>query len=852
MKTKHLLFSTIFVAGALASCTNEDFVENGAVELAGEKVNVAITATKGGVLDAETRIGFEVGEDGSLAGTPYWQSTDKLGGLLFTNADGSGMLTNYPFIPTEEIAEGDKPAAMTFKTPTAVSKGTYVFYTPYDGKYVNNKEFTTELADRQEMDPANPTAHLSANNFMISPVVSLEGIPYEEEGAVNELPIQFKSIYNYTRLKITLKEAQAPVTIQRIVFKDANPSPTAFNTKAKIVPSKIAELVAGVTENWSDGKATSLTEVLASDGASGKYINASKAIASDYELAANKFETAILNALVDQTAGASAITLSIKGGVTLNAGESFNAYVLLPYGTYNDGISYDIYSDKGVTESQVIKPSAGNLSLKAGRTASASCELNYTLNNNDFKTPETFDISSDQDWADAVAFVTENYNLYGNSSSWNTPTFNLLKDVKGTLPAFKITVAGNGNKLTLTGDNKLTAATLANGALTDVDVINEGTLTVEKYDATNTAYTLKSLVNKGTVTVNGNLSLTTTLKNEATFTNNGKVTVTATTTNGNATSKPAAVLTNNGAFIANGALTNEANATINVNYVQGGSFTLSAASTNSAKASIVIADKAELTASAAALTNAGTITLNGTASLKGGTTLDNENGIIVIADASKDYKLTLPASGKAGIIKTSVATLAGIKAAQAKVDALTANKLINRIELTASIQVEGDLNMTVADLSLAAGVELEINNNKTVTCKNLVIAGAGVSVAAYDKAGTEEEPAAKLTAGSVTVEEGGSFVNNEGVTIGDACTALTVGKNASLTNNGDINAGVAETDVTVKVAANGKLTIGETGTMTNAKLNITENAGTITNASDTEIKVAGKMVGNMSGKFSFQ
>lgn len=850
MKTKHLLFSTIFVAGALASCTNEDFVENGAVELAGEKVNVAITATKGGVLDAETRIGFEVGEDGSLAGTPYWQSTDKLGGLLFTNADGSGMLTNYPFIPTEEIAEGDKPAAMTFKTPTAVSKGNYVFYTPYDGKYVNNKEFTTELADRQEMDPANPTAHLSANNFMISPVVSLEGIPYEEEGAVNELPIQFKSIYNYTRLKITLKEAQAPVTIQRIVFKDANPSPTAFNTKAEIVPSKIAELVAGVTENWSDGKATSLTEVLASDGASGKYINASKAIASDYELAANKFETATLDALVDQTAGASAITLSIKGGVTLNAGESFNAYVLLPYGTYNDGISYDIYSDKGVTESQVIKPSAGNLSLKAGRTASASCELNYTLNNNDFKTPETFDISSDQDWADAVAFVTENYNLYGNSSSWNTPTFNLLKDVKGTLPAFKITVAGNGNKLTLTGDNKLTAATLANDALTDVVVINEGTLTVEKYDATNTAYTLYSLVNKGTVTVNGNLSLTTTLKNEATFTNNGKVTVTTTTTNGNATSKPAAVLTNNGVFTATGALTNEANATINVNYVQGGSFTLSAASTNKAKASIVIADKAELTASTAALTNEGTITLNGTANLNGGSSLANANGTIIIADASKGYKLTVPASP--GIIKTTVATLAGIKAAQAKVDASTANKLINRIELTASIQVDDNLDMTGADLSLAAGVELEINHTKTVTCEGLVIAGAGVSVAAYDKAGTVEEPTAKLTASSVTVEEGGSFVNNEDVTIGDVCTALTVGKNASLTNNGDIKAGVAETDVTVKVAANGKLTIGETGTMTNAKLNITENAGTITNASDTEIKVAGKMVGNMSGKFSFQ
>lgn len=843
MKTKHLLFSTIFVAGALASCTNEDFVENGAVELAGEKVNVAITATKGGVLDAETKIGFEVGEDGSLAGTPYWQSTDKLGGLLFTNADGSGMLTNYPFIPTEEIAEGDKPATMTFKTPTAVSKGTYVFYTPYDGTYVNNGEFTTELADRQEMDPANPTAHLSDNNFMISPTVSLAGIPYGEEGAVNELPIQFKSIYNYTRLKITLKEAQEPVTIQRIVFKDKSGS--AFNTTAKIVPSQIRALVNAIDKKWSDGKDISgTTGIVVNSGD----LDASKAIASDYELAAKSFE--VTSALVEQTAGASAITLSIKGGVTLKAGESFNAYVLLPYGEYTNGISYDIYSDKGVTESQVIKPSAGNLELKAGRTASASCELNYTLNNNDFKTPETFDISSDQDWTDAVAFVTENYNLYGNSSSWKTPTFNLLKDVKGTLPAFKITVVGNDNELTLTGDNKLTAATLASAALTNVSVINEGTLTVEKYDATNTAYTLNSLVNKGTVTVNGNLSLTTTLKNEATFTNNGKVTVTATTTNGNATSKPAAVLTNNGAFIANGALTNEANATINVNYVQGGSFTLSAASTNSAKASIVIADKAELDASAAALTNAGTITLNGTANLNGGSSLANANGTIIIADASKGYKLTVPAS--AGIIKTSVATLAGIKAAQTKVNASTANKLINRIELTASIQVEGNLNMTGADLSLAAGVELEINDGVTVTCEDLVIAGAGVSVAAYDKEGTEEKPTAKLTAGSVTVEEGGSFVNNKGVTIGDACIALTVGKNASLTNNGEIKAGTAETTVTVKVAANGKLTIGETGTMTYAKLNIIENAGTITNASDTEIKVIGKMVGNMSGKFSFQ
>ena len=312
MRTKHLLFSTVLAAAAFTACTNEDLVEMPAnVDLGGEKVNVSILASKGGS-DVETRIGLDPTEEGKLTGTPEWERGDMLGGLLYTNTDGNAMLTTYPFTPAEEIAEGEKPENMTFTTPTAVSKGLYVFYTPYNKKYVNNGAFEVTLPDRQEMDPANPTAHLMGeNNFMISPTVSLAGIPY---GDGCELPIQFKSIYNYLRVNITLKEATEPVTIQRIVFKNGS---TGFATTAKVVPSKINALQENASGNWSDGQPSASTEVLV---ASTYELNAEKAVASDYEKAAKTFETATAADLVEQSGSTAAIVLSIKGGVTLEAG----------------------------------------------------------------------------------------------------------------------------------------------------------------------------------------------------------------------------------------------------------------------------------------------------------------------------------------------------------------------------------------------------------------------------------------------------------------------------------------------------------------------------------------------------
>lgn len=849
MKTKHLLFSTVLAAAAFSACTNEDFVENTpGVDLGGEKVNISILASKGAD-EAATRIGLDPNENGSLSGAkPYWENDDMLGGLLFTDPAGANMLTNYPFKPSETIEEGEKPTAVTFTTPTAVSKGLYVFYTPYDKKHVSNGTFTTTLADRQEMDPADPTAHLMANDFMISPTVSLAGIEY---GAENELPIRFKSIYNYVRINITLKEATEPVTIQRIVFKNAASS-GSFATTAQIVPSRLRALQGGATGNWSDGKdKVGGTTILTADND----LDAEKAVVSDYSKAADEFM--VTSNLVTQTGATSAIVLSIKGGKELKAGESFNAYVLLPHGTYTDGISYDIYSDKGVSE-QILKPTSGSLELKAGRTSSASCTVNFTINNNDFEVPETFDIASDQDWKDAVAYVTENYSIYGSTTSWNTPTFNLLKDVKGTLPNFAIDVTGT-SKLTLTGENTLNGTIAYN--LTSANIVNEGTLTVAAKPAPATTYTVNSLANSGTVTVNGDLTITTTLTNTGTFVNAGKTTVTTTTMNGDATKKPAAVLTNTGTFIATQALTNCEGATINVNNTAASTgFTLSAASTNSKGANINIASGATLTASAAALTNAGTITLNDAAILAGGTTLDNgkaadnDEGTIVITDASKNYQLTVPANGQNGIIKTTVSTLAGIEAAQKKV-AGTANNLINTIELTSSIKVDDDLDLDGVNLSLAKDVKLEIENAKTVTCENLVVAGAGASVAPYSADGSVDEPAATLATTTVDVKDGASFTISKNITVGEdtnsEVTALTVGKASSLTNNGSIvgdDAGT--TPITVNVAAGGSLVNSAEGTVT-GKLEIESNNGKISNSSKTAIKVVGSMAGSMEGNFSF-
>ena len=841
MRTKHFFFSAVLAASAFSACTNEDFAENGNVAVNGEAVNISIAASKGGD-QADTRFGIDVNTDGSL-GNQYWVESDMLGALLYAANDGSAMLTNYPFTPAGKFDENGKAATMSFKTPTAVSKGTYVFYTQYLKDYVDNGAFNVELADRQEMDPADPTAHISNYDFMIAPAVDLAGIKY---GDATELPLTFRSIYNAVRFHIELKDANAPVTIQRIVIKDGNSSPTAFKTKSKIVPSNLTALVGAVTEKWSDGKATDQTAVLTAF----KELDASKAVSADYQMAADALE--VQTGHVDQTDGAASIVLAIKDGKTLKAGEAFDAYVLLPAGKYANGLAFYIYTDKGVSK-QTIETGDSFSGLTAGKTKRINADLKYTVNDNNIELPTTFDIASDQDWLDAVAYVTTNYGAYGNTTNWNTPTFQLLKDVKGTLPSFKINVNTGANKLTLTGENNLT--TIASD-LTQANIVNEGTLAIGPAAgataANPTEWTINSLTNKGTLSVatNSKLTVTTTVANVGSIVNAGEVVVTTTTTNGDATSKVAATITNTGKMTLTEALTNEEGATINVNQPAVGEFILSAASKN--YGDINIADGATLTASAAALTNQGIITLNNAAELNGGTVLDNTNGIVIITDASKSYKLTKPAAGAYGVIKTAVSTLDAIKKANDKVGD-EANKLINTIELTQSIKVEAALDLTSAvNLSLAADVKLEINKDVTVTCGNLIVAGTGVSVAPYDKAGEEKNPAAKVTAGSIEIAENATFDIAKNLTVGDACTALTVAKNASLTNNGTIKAnGAAETPVTVNVAENGKLTNAATGKMENAKLKVDTNAGAIINQSETAIKVAGGMVGTMTGNFTF-
>lgn len=836
MRTKYLLFSTILAAAAVSSCSNEELVENPGIETGGEKVAISITAQKGD--DASTRAGIDVAEDGKL-GPQFWEASDKLGGLLYSAVDGSAMLTNYPFVPTDMGAfeNGGKPTSMSFKTPTAVSKGTYVFYTPYATKHVGNEKFEVELSDRQEMDPANPSAHMGKYNFMIAPAISLNGIEYGEDGALNNLPIQFRSIYNLTRISIKLDKAKAPVTIQRIVIRDG--ADAALKTKSQIVPEKINALVDAVAEDWSADKADIITPA--------GELNAAKAVSSDYQLAAKALEVSADH--VTQTDGASAIVLAVNGGKTLNAGETFDAYVLLPAGAYADGLKYAIYTDKGVSEQEIA--TAELKALTAAKSKKISCTLNYTEGDNNIELPMTFDIASAQDWTDAVSYVTTNFGAYGNTSNWKTPTFNLLKDVKGTLPAnFKIDVTTGTNKLTLEGNNTLNAVAYD---LSAANIINDGVLTIAGGTTTQpNAWTVESLVNNKTITVGATakLTTTTTLENLGDLTNAGEIIVTTTTTNGKVDGTVVGTITNTGKFTATTALTNNKKSTINVNKATAAAFTLSAASTSAG--AINIADGAKLTATAAALTNTGVITLTNAADLAGGATLDNDKGTIVITDPSKAYKLTVPASAKNGIIKTTVSTLAGITAAQGKV-AATADKLINTIELTSSIKLTNNLDLgAVTDLSLAAGVKLEVAKDKTVTCKTLIASGAGASVAPYDE--DDDAATAKVAAGALDIKENASLTIAKYLTVGDACIALTVGKTATLTNNGDIkaNASTPDTEVTVKVLENGSFINSKDATMNNAKLKITTNAGVIKNLNTTTpIKVGGSMVGKMEGNFNF-
>lgn len=191
MKTKFLF--TMCAATLFVACTNEEFIsapENNFADRA--KVNVMLGADMGEytIGDASTRTVWE-------SGKYKWEASDVLGACMVdAKVEGApeynNIVTNYPFTPVETITTPVESA--NFKTNTAVYEGTYVFYHGYQTDMTKGRKITVNFPVSQELNAEKPYAHLTANNFFVSPLIKIKGgIAYE---ANNTIPVQFTSLYS--------------------------------------------------------------------------------------------------------------------------------------------------------------------------------------------------------------------------------------------------------------------------------------------------------------------------------------------------------------------------------------------------------------------------------------------------------------------------------------------------------------------------------------------------------------------------------------------------------------------------------------------------------------------------------
>lgn len=366
MKVNRLLI-VLGAATAVSSCTNDEFLDKqGVGNVEGRPtVEVAIKADYSGD-EASTRM--------IAQGTKFlWEADDMLGasridGSILYTVDANKHYSNAKFVVENQSAMPN--ASASFTTNNTLSVGSYIFYYPYSSEMTTSAAGVKfKLPVIQEYDPTGEK--MLANNFMISPVVDVAGY---EEGTLT-LPVKMRSIYAYGTLNLELGDetkingtgnALTTLQVQKVVIK-AN-STDRFAVEGVINNTNLAS--ATDLSNASQARATaykgktsadiaanmktqfSWMDGVAAEEKDGKYFAAIDTVFAEYKtdyassVAANyltpttegQVEELYINYLQDGTAN----------GRTLNAGETLSTRFLIPAGKYTNGLTVEVYTDKGV------------------------------------------------------------------------------------------------------------------------------------------------------------------------------------------------------------------------------------------------------------------------------------------------------------------------------------------------------------------------------------------------------------------------------------------------------------------------------------------------------------------------
>lgn len=748
-------------ATVLAGCSNEELV-NVQPEVSLDdraSVDFVLSTNAGGYamgdMDAATRTIWQ-------NGYYYWDSTTKLGACIVDGktagtAAYDGIVTNHPFVPVQTLTTPVQEA--DFQTNTDVREGIYVFYHQFDSKAVTDRKLYCELPVNQVMEDASkPYAHLTEQNFFISPLIKIAG--GIADGTTNKLPVKFVSMFSGF-------------------------APTFVNNSGKDIEISKVEVVSTTDFNVG-GYVNTVTAAGQFDGA---------VVTSDYktndELAAAIKEKVkgledgtrdlYVNNGSDEPKTSKTVSIVLPNIKVAN-GASQEIRMLFPAGKYdNNTLTVKVYATDGTACEMALNSSSSD-AITFNRSKFGTKEMKMEK----FEKVTGIDIYSIEDWRYAMTLNRPNETITYNLKN------NLEIESAEDIPTFAVKVTGT-NKLILKGENTYEFNDQSEIANLEVD---------EKATLNYKGGTITSLTNKKGATLN-------ILKDaDGTIINNGTMTIAkdATLDAANFTNEGAdAVLNNNGTLLLSADWTNKA--TLNNTGVI--AIAESKTLTNNTNCTINMNDGYfwyQSATAAAKITNNGTIVLAKAADVfMFGATTPAANDAQKMVETGK-VSLVATASDNVDYSKISevtAITLTGegwnkdnISKARGSMETLTFK------DATADLKGLGDLKVVAFILEGTTVLNNSATDAEEVNVKSL-------NVAKNAKVTLNGAKQTLNVAENITVDEGATATNNSYIAMADTKTITLDG---TLNNAGTIDVLNGTTAaVSIDVTINAKGTFNNSG-----------------------------------------
>lgn len=798
MKTK-LLLATICLPALFAACTADEFVDQQQVNLNRETINLTLINSGLNFGNPETRMGATEGDGGSL--TYKWIDTDKLGAAVLDGKEQGTMDAdnkahfNYAFNRTSNETEGSK-----FTAASPVMKGNYLFYHQYTGSV--DRDVVKLSVEAEQI--FNPDLATSAADQMalyvkgVSPVVDLTATGIKQEAAENlQLPVKFANV-------------GVPV---KFVIK-ANNLPESGAKLERIVITKVAggNITLGGAINFNKLYASGANKVAVTENSTPE----------ELEAAFDEKRADIIDIVNDGTIFVSSgkvenssVSVTVKGND--NAGEALSeeegkvVYLVMPNNSTSTNYTVKIQTSEGYYEKNdnfVFASTGGTTSVEGAGVRTLKVSLDFNNNTGNIKQPTTFNIPQDYTWAAALKYINSHPKLYLTQEV----EFKLTGDAEITseeedYSAFQdlnINLTSDGHKLTV-GSGIIGSVNSKRWKFVDAATIivpEDKELTIQSLGTLNAAVTIE---NNGTLALNG-ISDATNLK----ITNNNVLKLNAAT--------EVHTLTNAGTVLTNEFSLTVANTLVNagenaaITVAKGGTLALTAATMTNA-ATITNNGTLELGVSGAAattLTNTGVITNAGKiksisssassiANSGAAAVIELEKGGVSDGASTTEYSAT---TGNGKIIIKDIADYSAIVTAE-EYNIAAGSTVTTRVtdveEYTTAIGVSAINNITLAAgttwrfadsasgevLAVPAtqGITTEANVNvllangltATQTFASLTVEGANTVLKAVNNIGqpneTEESASAAVTITALTISAAGNLTVNESVTVNAAASS---------------------------------------------------------------------------------